>query len=1232
MLYLAHALLPTSTRHALKCDFITPSEDSLIIGKHSAIQVYHIRPEGLKLLYDYTILGVIEYLQSYKKPTNSTATIIVLTSELDVFTLRFCPESEKVITTAHISLKQIGTRPADHLQKIVVDHHRRCVAIHALNGILHIVPLEKGFQPKPESLSTPGPSKHKNLSISKPDSTNFPNHHEPPVSSIDCRDRADEGELYDAFQLRLNEVNVHALEFAALSENLPPILLIVYSDQHGDRVLKSRHINFQAENCEEEYGLSFRCDDPSTGLIIPIINHSTQSCNSSRGGGTILVGEESAELAKFPDPVKKIGVNNRKGKTKLTSAENSVSSPKRLLDHNREALIGPEVNLPLGSYVCFCRVDDHPDCWLLGDLYGNLLVLNIQRSKYGKPVALRYEEVGKVSSPEALVYLSNGYVFLASHYGDSQLLKVFSTFFNVDSEKAPSPPEVITSFTNLAPISDFCVVEDHTSSESHLVTCSGAYRDGSLRIIKHGIPILESGFIKVDSVQKIWALKSSSIVSDGEEHDDFLILSFFEHTRFLSFLSDKSSSVKEVENFMGFRVDRPTIVTANMVENCSGSLRHAVQVTPEEVIAGMKVVWRPDRDQRISAAAVGSAIVAISTGLAISLLFLKDEEFHQDGKIDLPQKVSSLALDPDQRLIAAGQWVTNNVHIYSIETKTLISQVVTGSEFLVNSLLMTVFDPEERGECRLLIGFGDGKIMNMAVDSCGRFDNLSSDKRMISLGTRPIEFVPISSDSKEQKVWVNTDRPSLISKCKENGRHSYHAVASSNSSIISSCEMNSRQFKRSVVLAQKDGIRISKIDESKNMQIVKVELGCEQPRRIAHSVSMRAYGVICVRVDLDQTSGVLHRIGSVKIFDDTSFELLYDFKLLSVEQGSCIAVMKLDSDQLEHFVIGTGLMRRNSPEANSGRILAIRDQNAEKIGSGKNVKRAFKLTRMSKVSEPVLALGALPDGKFVASANAFVDLYGTKDDDDDVGIDGAGAEKKSKKENEKVFNHIDSWGGGFYSQSVVTDGTKILVGDLYRSISLLELDSKLSVLSVKARDYTAAAVRPVGKISDGEFIGADSEFNVFTVMSNSVETEIRSSEEKKPLSGKMQIDGEDEDENEGDEFKLVEEEKPTKIIYRDRNLYRVKAFHLGENINQFKPGSLNPRFMEESLPARTSMIFVTSTGGIGIIATLKEEDNDRCKTIRRLARLELQMNKSLSSIGNLNHQKSVFFFSNEIVI
>lgn len=67
-----------------------------------------------------------------------------------------------------------------------------------------------------------------------------------------------------------------------------------------------------------------------------------------------------------------------------------------------------------------------------------------------------------------------------------QLIKL-----NIQPDLVGSSIVVLKKFINLGPIVDFCVVDLERQRQSQVVTCSGAYKDGSLRVVCNGAVINE---------------------------------------------------------------------------------------------------------------------------------------------------------------------------------------------------------------------------------------------------------------------------------------------------------------------------------------------------------------------------------------------------------------------------------------------------------------------------------------------------------------------------------------------------------------------------------------------------------------------------------------------------------------------------------------------------------------------------------------------------------------------
>jgi len=124
--------------------------------------------------------------------------------------------------------------------------------------------------------------------------------------------------------------------------------------------------------------------------------------------------------------------------------------------------------------------------YLLGDHIGGLHAL-VLRHHDGIVDALMVEPLGETSIASTISYLDNSVVFVGGCFGDSQLIQLNET----KDEETNSYLELLESHTNLGPIIDMAVVDLDRQGQGLVVTCSGASKDGSLRIVRNGIGIEE---------------------------------------------------------------------------------------------------------------------------------------------------------------------------------------------------------------------------------------------------------------------------------------------------------------------------------------------------------------------------------------------------------------------------------------------------------------------------------------------------------------------------------------------------------------------------------------------------------------------------------------------------------------------------------------------------------------------------------------------------------------------
>lgn len=160
--------------------------------------------------------------------------------------------------------------------------------------------------------------------------------------------------------------------------------------------------------------------------------------------------------------------------------------------------------------------------------------------------------LGEISIPECITYLDNSVLFIGSRHGDSQLVKL-----NNEPDEKGSFVTTMETFTNLGPILDMCIVDLERQGQGQMITCSGCFKDGSLRIIRNGIGIQEHACIDLPGIKGMWALR---VGIDDSPYDNTLVLAFVGHTRILTLIGE---DVEETE-IQGFLSDHQTFYCANV--------------------------------------------------------------------------------------------------------------------------------------------------------------------------------------------------------------------------------------------------------------------------------------------------------------------------------------------------------------------------------------------------------------------------------------------------------------------------------------------------------------------------------------------------------------------------------------------------------------------------------------------------------------------------------------------
>ncbi|XP_001607743.2 DNA damage-binding protein 1 [Nasonia vitripennis] len=914
-----------------------------------------------------------------------------------------------------------------------------------------------------------------------------------------------------ASSIRMDEQNVQDVNFLHGCTN--PTLILIHQDING-RHVKTHEISLRDK---EFVKIPWRQDnvEREAMMVIPV---PSPIC------GAIIIGQES--------------ILYHDGTTYVT--------------------VVPPI-IKQSTISCYAKVDNQGLRYLLGDLAGHLFMLFLEQDKKadGSMVIkdLKVELLGEVSIPECITYLDNGVIFIGSRLGDSQLIKL-----NTKPDENGSYCSTMETFTNLAPIVDMAVVDLERQGQGQIVTCSGAFKEGSLRIIRNGIGIQEHASIDLPGIKGMWALKVDSV-----NFDNTLVLSFVGQTRILMLNGEE---VEETE-IPGFVADEQTFHTGNVTNDV------IIQITPTSArlisnkSSSVISEWEPDNKRTISVVACNGTQVLCATGNDLFYLEINDNQIVSKGYTTLQHEVACVDISPldgssEAKIVAVGLWTDISVRILTLPKLEEINKELLGGEIIPRSILMTCFE----GNTYLLCALGDGSMYYFTLN---KQNGMLADKKKVTLGTQPTVLRTFRSLS-TTNVFACSDRPTVIYS-------SNHKLVFSNvnlKEVNHMCSLNAESYSDSLALATDNTVTIGTIDEIQKLHIRTVPL-YESPRRIAYQESTQTFGVITMRVDIQESNGVniarpsastqaasisnsnhipTHNkpsntaseigqeveIHNLLIVDQHTFEVLHAHTLVPTEYAMSLISTKLGEDPTPYYIVGTAMINPDESEPKSGRILLYH------WNDGKLTQVAEKEIKGSCYSLVEF------NGKLLASINSTVRLF----------------EWTAEKELRLECSHFNN----IIALYLKTKGDFVLVGDLMRSVTLLQYKTMEGSFEEIARDYNPNWMTSIEILDDDTFLGAENCFNLFVCQKDSAATS--------------------------------EEER--------QQMQEVGQFHLGDMVNVFRHGSLVMQHLgESSTPTHGCVLFGTVCGAIGLVTQIPSTFYEF------LRNLEDRLTSVIKSVGKIEH-------------
>lgn len=883
------------------------------------------------------------------------------------------------------------------------------------------------------------------------------------------------GQLKEAFNIRLEELQVLDIKF--LFGCSKPTIVVLYQDNKDARHIKTYEVSLKDKDFIEGPWAQNNLDNGAS-LLIPV---PAPLC------GVLIIGEE----------------------TIVYCSANAFKA------------------IPTRSSItkAYGRVDADGSRYLLGDHAGLLDLLVIAHDKE-KVLSLKTEPLGETSIASTISYLDNACVYVGSSYGDSQLIKL-----TVQPDAKGSYVEVVERYVNLGPIVDFCVVDLERQGQGQVVTCSGAYKDGSLRIIRNGIGINEQASVELQGIKGMWSLRTS--IDDA--YDTFLVVSFINETRILAMNIEDELEETEIE---GFCSQVQTLFCHDAVHNqlvqvTSSSVRLVSSISRE-----LRNEWLAPSGYSINVATANGSQVLLATGGGhLVYLEIGDGVLNEVKHAQLENEVSCLDINPIgenpnySQLAAVGMWTDISVMVFSLPDLNRVTKEHLGGEIIPRSVLLCSFE----GISYLLCALGDGHLLNFQLNmSNGEL----TDRKKVSLGTQPITLRTFSSKNTTH-VFAASDRPTVI--YSSNKKLLYSNVNLKEVSHM--CPFNSAAFPDSLAIAKEGELTIGTIDDIQKLHIRSIPLG-EHARRICHQEQTRTFAICSLRSAPSAEESEMHFI---RLLDDQTFDIISTYALDAYEYGCSILSCSFSDDNNVYYCVGTAYVLPEENEPSKGRILVFVVED-----------RKLQLITEKETKGAVYSLNAF-NGKLLAAINQKIQLLKWHPRDD------------GSRELQIECGHH----GHILALYVQTRGDFIVVGDLMKSISLLIYKHEEGAIEERARDYNANWMSAVEILDDDIYLGAENNFNLFTVRKNS---EGATDEER----GRLEVVGE---------------------------------YHLGEFVNRFRHGSLVMRLPDSDVGQIPTCIFGTVNGVIGVIASLSHDQ------YLFLEKLQSNLRRVIKGVGGLSHEQ-----------
>ncbi|KAI0372253.1 hypothetical protein BV20DRAFT_991870 [Pilatotrama ljubarskyi] len=1189
----------SSVSRSLKCCLAPDTAlEHLAVAKTDRLEVYSLQPDGLKLECTADMWGRIVGLQAIPARAEGQSNLLVMTDHPDAKLVVMSYQIEGGVAalrsgSSH-SLVDPAARQAEFVTDVQVDPTGQVAVASAYAGKLKVVRLE-------------------------------------------------DGELGQAFDVSLPEINLLAFTFLHTNDEDRFTLALLHLNHKRQIQLLSRDVLLEDLELSPAHSnllittllsdRTFPSLDPPL-LLVPVPPHSTGSVEDDedetgpahRGGVLVLGGRK----VMFFESASQDQQESRKEKQRRLSkrlssgvqAEVDKAKEKERERESRRLKARAIVKWPWSGITAWCAVDSKRRRVLLGDAFGRLAMLAFNEANVGFTLV----PLGETSPATSLTYLSAQVLYVGSHFGDSQLLRIHpAPIANAgeetlpipngistvspsalasssgkgkgkgradDSEEAPAREgrvvstkgtflEVLQVHDNVAPILDAILTDIDGSGQPQVITSSGGRNMGSLRVIRTEADFQEQARLDgLLGITDIWPVRARF----EDQIHSHLVVSTLRETLLFS-LAGKDTITHVQPSIAGFAAHLPTYALGNVPRRqttTSGGRTVSsyvdsplvVQITPE----GVRLVEYDAALQTFS-----------PVGEGWYPKMLGDSSFA--GK-----EVVAAAMSPSQFVVGltGGRLVLLNLGANDA------LQRVKSRDFTdeICAISCTPFDPAKNYATSIAVSFwGSNKVAILSLDSPESYLGPVCEVTLPTLprsvlfhnfgsGTRPKD-----ADFRPHLLVGLADGNVVTYAFRDGELHDRKQSSLGNApASLSVCSVDKRTVvfasaaRANVLYWDRQRVRSSPVGIKYMIKGATLHTAAYPSCLVIATASALLIGNVrgvdkmqirTIPLGMDNPRRMAHharqevfgiactRTSPGRVGDDEV--VMGSFKLLDA----------YSFQQLHHF--------QCNPEEEPTAVLAL-------PGEGSNASPAFCLgTVVIRPEEREPSRGRLvlfslssSDGvrslMILASQDVRGCVYALAHVSE--GIIAAAVntsvmlfrirESVAGETSPLALDKTAEWNHNHFVTNLVWDGQHLLVGDAISSVSVLKVAEDATRIDSVARDY--GPLWPVSIESTGNgVIGANSDCNLFSFTL-----------QRGPQRSILEKDG---------------------------------VYHIDEVVNKFVRGALSSADVSEDQAVKASHVFFTSTGRIGAIL----EMNDTMSL--HMTALQRNMAKALIGPGGVNHTK-----------